>query len=69
MLRRKHKLPPLAEWDARRIANVWFKWGKEKAEKLWYHLVTKRRLKKYEAIVFADYIRQFYGDLQQKETV
>ena len=68
VLRRIRKLPPLAEHDARRIANAWFKWGGDKAEKLWQQLVTKRKIKKYEAIIFAEYIREFYGDLQQKET-
>lgn len=68
MLRKNRKLSPLAEHDARRIANVWFKWGMEKAEKIWQQTVTKRKIKKYEAIIFAEYIREFYGDLQQKET-
>lgn len=68
MSKRKRKLPPLAEYDARRIATVWFRWGKEKAAKLWETIVTKRQIKKYEAIIFAEYIKQFYGELKQKET-
>lgn len=59
---RKHKLPPLAEQDARRIANVWFRWGKEKAKKIFQQVSHNRKMKRSEAVI-ADYIKQLYKDL------